>query len=231
MERCRPCDTIEPVYRLPYPVRVRSGDQQVVVPVEVSFRFRLSRCIGENAIGDLVHSMTLLPGESVRAYVSDSNSRFSYDSSTQTAHFAASTSHESAFMSSMSRSVSDLRYLQNDNMSSTYHEDSVSGSGSLGIDLGFVSIGGGASGSSYDAASAARFARSITQHADTSSRHTETAVRARSSVSIATTSTRHHAEGESEQHFESASRVFRNDNRCRSVSHLFYQVVTCGTIK
>jgi hypothetical protein len=49
-------------------------------------------------------------------------------------------------------------------------------------------------------------------------------VRAKSSTSIGEVETRTHAEGESEAQYESASRVFRNPNRCHAVTYLFRKI-------
>jgi hypothetical protein len=106
----------------------------------------------------------------------------------------------------------------------------VSGGGSAGIDLGIVEIGGGVSGSSFDASSTATLARSLSQHAQSSSRHVEVGVRAASSTSVGEVSRRDHAQGQSEDHFESASRVFTNPNKCHAVTFLFHRIDKCQEI-
>ena len=42
---------------------------------------------------------------------------------------------------------------------------------------------------------------------------------------------RSHSEGESEDHFESASRVFANPNRCHAVTFYFYQINKTQTVR
>ncbi|MCI0492538.1 MAG: hypothetical protein L0Z07_06355, partial [Planctomycetes bacterium] len=44
------------------------------------------------------------------------------------------------------------------------------------------------------------------------------------SVSVGEVSTRTHAEGSTEDHFESSSREFKNPNRCRAITFYFYQI-------
>jgi hypothetical protein len=106
----------------------------------------------------------------------------------------------------------------------------MNGGASAGIDLGFVSFGGSVSGSSHDAQSASEFARQVSQHADSSSRQVEVGVRAATSTSVGEVASRTHTQTESEDQYESASRIFRNQNRCHAVTFLFYRINKCQTI-
>jgi hypothetical protein len=225
------CDVLEFPYRLPFRPVVEVGDRRQVVPVEVTLRFRLERCSGPLALGDLLYSTTLLPGEQVRLFTSDRHSRFTFDSENKLAYRNQTTSEESFFLSGMANSMSNLSVVENDNRSQTFHESAVGGGGGAGVDLGFISFGGSVSASSHDAHSTDAFSRQISQHADASSRHVESGVRAASSTQIGEVSNRTHTEGESEDHFESASRVFSNPNHCRALSFLFYRVNKCQTLK
>jgi hypothetical protein len=231
LEPCAVCDVLEFPYRLPFRPVVDVGDRRQVVPVEVTLRFRLERCSGPLALGDLLYSTTLLPGEQVRLFTSDRHSRFSFDSENKLAYRNQTTSEESFFLSGMANSMSNLSVVENDNRSQTFHESAVGGGGGAGVDLGFISFGGSVSASSHDAHSTDAFSRQISQHADASSRHVESGVRAASSTQIGEVSNRTHTEGESEDHFESASRVFSNPNRCRALSFLFYRINKCQTLK
>jgi hypothetical protein len=78
--------------------------------------------------------------------------------------------------------------------------------------------------SSYDAESTSEFVRELNQHARASSSRAVEATRAASSVSVGEVQSRSHSEGESEDHFESASRVFSNPNYCHAVTFYFYQI-------
>jgi hypothetical protein len=69
---------------------------------------RLERCPGPLALGDLVYSTTLLPGEKVRLFSTDRRTRFSLDNSTSVSYRREQTSEERYFMSSMSDFMSDL---------------------------------------------------------------------------------------------------------------------------
>ena len=55
--------------------------------------------------------------------------------------------------------------------------------------------------------------------------------RAANSVSVGEVSTRTHTEGESADHFESASREFSNPNKCHAVTFFFYQINKTQTVR
>lgn len=227
LKACNNCDTIDIKYRLPFRPRVE-GDN--VIPVEVLLHFRFERCSGDLSLGDLNYTTTLLPGEQVRLFTSDRNTRWSFDSETNLAYRHETTSEESYLMAGMASAMSDLTIIENANARSTYSESAVSGGGGLGIDLGFFEIGGGASGSSFDASSTSSFARNFGRHAESSSRHVEVGIRAASSTSVGEVERRTHAEGESESHFEASSRIFSNPNRCHALTFLFYKLIKCQTL-
>jgi hypothetical protein len=73
--------------------------------------------------------------------------------------------------------------------------------------------------------------RELSQHASSSDRRSEIGTRAASSVSIGEVSTRTHAEGESEDHFESSSREFSNPNKCHAITFYFYQINKTQTVR
>ena len=52
-----------------------------------------------------------------------------------------------------------------------------------------------------------------------------------SSTSVGEVSTRAHSEGQSEDQFESASRLFTNPNHCHALTFLFYKLNKCQTIR
>src|SRR5262245_19770119 len=61
------CDVLDFYYRLSYPVALREAND-LRIPVEVKLHFRLSRCPGPFALGNLVYTTTLLPGEKVKLF-------------------------------------------------------------------------------------------------------------------------------------------------------------------
>jgi len=230
LEPCQVCDELDVRYRLPFRRTIRSGERQQVVTVLVTLHFRFRRCAGPLSLGDLLYTTTLLPGEQVRLFTSDRHSRFTFDSSSQLAYRHHNSSEESYYTAGMAHAMSNLSIVENENKSTSYSESSVSGGGSAGIDLGIVEIGGGVSGSSFDASSASTLARSLSRHAESSSRHVEVGVRAASSTSVGEVNRREHAQGQSEDHFESASRVFANPNKCHAITFLFHRIDKCQEV-
>ena len=150
---------------------------------------------GPLTLGDLLYTTTLLPGEQVRLFTSDRHSRFTFDASSQLSYRHHNSSEESFYTAGMAHAMSDLNIVENENRTSSYSESSVSGGGSAGIDLGIVEIGGGVSGSSFDASSTRRWRDRCRRHAESSSRHVEVGVRAASSTSVGEVSRREHAQG------------------------------------
>src|SRR5207244_2386987 len=67
------CDKLDFFYRLNHDVSVavRGRQRNTIVPVEVKLHFRLTRCRGPMALGDLSYTTTLLPGEDVKLFTSD----------------------------------------------------------------------------------------------------------------------------------------------------------------
>jgi hypothetical protein len=231
LEPCEVCDVLNFPYRLPFRPLVRTGDQQQIVPVEVTLRFRLTRCSGPLSLGDLVYSTTLLPGEKVQLYSSDRHSRFSFDSETKLSYHTETTSEESYYAAGMAYGMSNLNVLDTTNASSSFSSSSVSGGGGAGIDLGFFSIGGSVSAGSYDANSTSRLAHSLSQHSQSLQQHMEVSTRAAASTSVGEVATRTHQQGESEDQFESSSRTFSNPNRCHALTFLFYRINKCQKVK
>ena len=62
-------------------------------------------------------------------------------------------------MAGMANAVSNVNVNEQAGSTSTFHSSAVGGGGGLGIDLGFFSIGGSASGSSYDSKATNAFAQ------------------------------------------------------------------------
>jgi hypothetical protein len=228
LEPCDVCDYLDFTFRLPF---APSSDAAARVPIVIILRFRLTRCSGPLSLGDIAYSTTLLPGESVRLFTSDRHSRFSFDSETDLSYRQHTTSEESMFMAGMANAVSNVNVNEQAGSTSTFHSSAVGGGGGLGIDLGFFSIGGSASGSSYDSKATSDFTHNLSQHADSSSRNMEIATRAASSTSVGEVSTRAHSEGSSEDQYESSSRTFVNPNQCHALTYLFYKLNKCQILK
>jgi hypothetical protein len=215
------CDTLNLHYSMLFKPRVNN----IVVPTEVVFHFLFERCSGSLILGDPIYSTTLLPEETVRLFTSDRHTQWSYDSESKLAYRHATTSVESFYVAGMAQAMSDLVITEKGAGQSSYEESWAEGGGGASFSLfGLIEIGGGGGGGSYDAASAYSFLHSLRRHSESASRYVAASVRAKSAVSIGEVEQRSHAEGESEAHYESASRAFHNPNKCRALTYLFYQI-------
>ncbi|MFC1540209.1 hypothetical protein ACFL41_01815 [Gemmatimonadota bacterium] len=217
------CDTIDVRYRLPF--RTRMEDSRQVVPVEVILHFVFRRCSGSLVIGDPIYSISLLPQERVRLFTSDRHARWSYDAESGLSYRHETTSEESFLTAGMARALSDLTITSSGSSVSTFEESWAEGGGSASFSIPLIgSIGGGGGGGFYDAESTASFAQSFSRHAESASAYVAAGVRAKSTTAIGEVQRRSHAEGESEAHYESSSRLFVNPNRCHSVTYLFRKI-------
>ncbi|MBU6437867.1 MAG: hypothetical protein KGQ77_10090, partial [Betaproteobacteria bacterium] len=129
------CDVMDMRRRLTFPTSVRT-EQGQRVSVEVIIHTRFSRCTGPMALGDLVYTTTLLPGETVRLATTDRRSRFSFDSESQLSYHSEQLSEEQYRMSSLRAFMSDASSTDNGSNRSTdkgswdFHGDA---SGSIGF--------------------------------------------------------------------------------------------------
>lgn len=217
------CERLQFSYRL----QVRQTD----VPVEVVLVAELERCPGPMALGDVVYSTTLLPGEKVRLYTSTRNTRFSFDSETSVNYRHETASEETFYMSSMDRYMSNLTVRDEGEASSQSHSDfEVNASADYWTAL-FAGGGSASVDGEHNARSTAEFSRELTRHAEASHSRSVQAVRAASSIAVGEVQSRSHAEGESEDTFEASTRTFENRNQCHAVTYFAYQLVKRQTLK
>ncbi len=217
------CDVLTFDYRLTHPVRD--------VNVEVILRTRLERCSGDLVLGDLVHSITLLPGEKVRLFTTNRRGRFTYDSETGVTYHHEQTSEESYYMNAMSAFMSDLESRRSGGASSESSSSFNSDGGTSGF---FETIFAGPSvdvSGSYNAASTSDFLMELESHARSSHERSVEATRAAGAVTIGEVQSRSHTEGESESSFEAVTRLFSNPNRCRAVTFFSYQINKRQTVR
>lgn len=230
LERMPVCDTL--IFRYRFPFRQRVESLKLPVPIDVILHFQLERCSGPLVLGDPIYSTTLLPEEQVRLFTSDRHTRWSYDSESNMSYRHETTSEESFFTASVAQAMSDLTINESSVSSSSFEESSASGGGGASFSFfGLFEIGGGGGGGSYDSQSLRTFSYSLRRHAECASRAAAAGVRAKSATSIGEVERRTHAESESESSYESASRTFRNDNRCHAVTYLFYKINKMQTIR
>lgn len=218
------CDVLDFYYRLTYPTTVN----QLQVNVEVKLHFRFSRCRGPLAMGDLLYTTTLLPGEKVRLFTSDRRSKFTFDTTTKFGYRNTQSSEESFFAQQFSDSLFDTN-SRDSTTSSNQNKAHVDGHGDAGVDI--LGLGGSANMSgNFDSNSLSTFLGEHSAHAQSSMNAAEMGTRKASSVSIGESQSRTHTESESQDHYESASREFENKNQCHAVTFLFYQINKTQTV-
>jgi len=225
------CDRLDFKYTLTHRPRVAMANERRVVPVDVTIHVRIERCPGPFTLGDLVYTTTLLPGEKVRLVTTDRHSRFVLDKETNVSYRHSQVSEEHYFMTAMARELSDLTIKETGER--TAHDWGTWGAEA---DSSYITVGlaGGGQGSiegEYDDNSTRSFTNSLSRHAESSFFRAEMATRTASSVSVGEVSTRSHTEGESEDHLESATRVFSNPNHCHALSFFFYRITRVQHVK
>lgn len=225
------CDYLDFVYRLTNHTNVSLENQRHRVAVEVALHIRIERCTGPLQLGNVVYSTTLLPGEKVRLFTQDRRSRFSFDSESQLSYRHEQSAEEQFYLDSYEKFMSDLNSRDESSATSTSSGSASSDASTSGL-FGTIFNGPSASISgSFDAKSTRDFIRELNVHAEASHNKSVQMTRESSAVQVGEVQTKTHAEGESESHVESSSRLFSNANRCHSVSYLFYQVDKQQTVK
>lgn len=154
-------------YRLPFNPQINRQS----IPVDVTLVFEYERCSCGTTPGDLQHTFSLLPRESVRLFTTDKSSRWSFDKETSLSYRHERTSSESHLAFGFSRAVSDLDIAESSSSDSSFDESWAEGGGGASLNLGIISIGGGGGGGSYSASSSRDFAHNL---ADTPRHHLAT---------------------------------------------------------
>lgn len=217
------CDRLQFTYRL--------ENRMANLPVEIVITAEFERCPGPLALGDVVYSTTLLPGEKVHLYTSSRNTRFTFDSESSVTYRHEQVSEESYYMNSVDKFMSDLTVNESGSGSSeSSSEFKTEGSVSNWAEAIFTRPSVKASGN-FSAESSYDFMRELRRHAESSHERTVQGTRAASSVAMGEVQTRTHAEGETESTFESATRTLENRNQCHAVTYLAYQLVKKQTVR
>ena len=224
------CDVLDFRRRLNFPTNVR-GPRGQQVTVEVIIHTRFERCSGPLALGDLAYTTTLLPGETVRLATTDRRSRFSFDSETNLSWRSEQMSEEQYQMKALRSLMSDVHVEDNGGESTKSKGGwTFSGEASGAIETIFTGPDAKANGT-HNEESVHDWAREHRAHAELSEEQSVEATRTAHSISIGEVSSRVHAEGTSEDHFEASSRTFSNPNRCHAVTYLFYRINKTQTVK
>ena len=224
-------DNICDVSILTYRYNLRVGDRLV----ECTLRYRVERCTEDYVLSDLVHSTTLFPGEEVFLSVRNRHSiaRFTEDSSYSASQ--VSRSSDRVWMETFKSLATDFNETSSQSLKTSAHSEfsETGGGGSAGLNLGFISIGGGASHVSgeFDASSSAEFFGELNQHLRSSFHQTNQVARDSSSVSITQVNSHREATAERDDELKVSTRRFKNINQCHTVTHYFFQIAKRQRVK
>lgn len=224
-------DNICDVSILTYRYNLRVGDRLV----ECTLRYRVERCTEDYVLSDLVHSTTLFPGEEVFLSVRNRHSvaRFTEDSSYSASQ--VSRSSDRIWMETYKSLATDFNETSSQSLNTSAHSEfsQTGGGGSAGLNLGFVSIGGGVSHVSgeFDASSSSEFFSELNQHLRSSFHQTNQVARDSSSVSITQVNSHRESTSELNDELKVSTRRFKNINQCHTVTHYFYQIAKRQRVK
>lgn len=222
------CDVFHFKRILTYPVGFTFRDQRMSLVAEVILHFRFRRCTLGLTLGDPVYSTTLLPGEKVRLATTDRRSRFTFDSESKLSYRSEQIAEEQYYMTAFQHYLSDGANSQSGKVSESnssdwnFHGD-AHGSVGLGLFGGSADASTNANGS-HNSSSVLDYLHEQRSHAQASATQAVGETHKAHSISVGEVSTRTHTEGESEDHFEAASREFSNPNRCHAVTFIFYRL-------
>jgi hypothetical protein len=217
------CDRLQLAYRL--------QNRLANVPVEITIVAEFERCPGPLALGDVVYSTTLLPGERVRLYAMSRNNRFTYDNQAEVSYRHEQASEETYYMTAVDRFMSDLTVSESASGSSeSESEFETEGSVSNWTSAIFGRPNARVEGE-FSAESSFDFMRELSRHAEASHERSVRGTRAANSIAVGEVQSRSHAEGESESAYESSVRTIENKNRCHAVTYLAYQLVKAQTVR
>jgi hypothetical protein len=200
-------------------------------PVEVVVTTRLERTAGKYLIGDLVYTLSLLPGEEVRLFTTDRRTQFSLDSQTNIGYRTATTFEDQMYMSSMDSFFGQLS-------SSQWAHGEAGSSGSFqahgeasGAFESFFSGPDADMNGSFNTNSFADFVGGMSAQASSAHHVSATATNTASAVSVGAVGIRSNVEGKLDTHVEMNYRSFRNPSRTRAVTFYFFQIRRAHTLR
>lgn len=222
------CDVSVLTYR--YNLRV---DNRLV---ECTLRYRVERCTEGYVLSDLLHSMTLFPGEEVFLSVRSRNSIARFTENTSFSASQISRSSDRIWMETYKNLATDFSESSSDILKTSAHSEfsqtNAGGSGGVNI-LGIIKIGGGASHVSgdFDASSSSEFFHELNQHLQSSFHQTNQVTRDTASVSLTQINSHRDTTVETHDELEVSTRRFKNINECHTVTHYFYQIAKRQRVK
>jgi hypothetical protein len=200
-------------------------------PVEVVVTTRLERTAGRYLIGDLVYTLSLLPGEEVRLFTTDRRTHFSVDSETKIGYQTASTFEDQMYMSSMDSffgQLSSQQWAHGEAGSSGSFQAHGEASGAF---ESFFSGPDADMNGSLNTNSFADFVGGMSAQASTAHHLSATATNTASAVSVGSVGIRSSIEGKLDTHVEMNYRSFRNPSRTRAVTFYFFQIRRAHTLR
>ena len=193
-------------------------------PVEVVVHTRMERCAGAYVLGDLVYTLSLLPGEEVRVFTTDRRTSFRLDSETNITHFTKATFEDHLYISAMDKFFGQLSASQWGHAESgTSGSFEAHGETNNAFDA-FVSGGEADLTGSFNVNSFADFIGGMSAQASAAHEMSATATNTASAVSVGAVGVRQSIEGEVKSHVEMNYRHFRNPSRTRAVTFYFFQI-------
>jgi len=208
-----------------------TGKEALRAPVEVVVRTRIERTSGAYLVGDLVHTMTLLPGEEVRIFTTDRRTRFTYEKDTDIAFRTQSVFEDQMYLSAMDSFFGRLS-------ANSWAEGETSSTGQFEshgeVSNWFENIFSDPSGDvngSFSMDSFASFASGLTAQASAAHHQSVAATAAASAVSIGAVGIQDKFKAELQDRFEMNCRHFRNPSRTHTVTFYFYQIRRLHTVE
>jgi len=215
------CDVLFFTRTLNYPFLYK---KELRVAAQLVLGFKLTRCTKGLVLGDPAYTITLLPGEKVRLFTTDRRTKFTYDSTTQLSYRSEQMSEEQYFMTASQSYFSDLENSQWGNSRNT-DKGQWDFSGDASGGLGWFSVDASTSAwGSHDNSSTHDYINSQSSNMHTAASQAVHATHVAHSISIGDVATRAHAEGTTEDQYESSSREFSNENNCHALSYIFYRL-------
>jgi hypothetical protein len=193
-------------------------------PVEVVVTTLLERTAGKYLLGDLVYTLSLLPGEEVRLFTTDRRTQFSLDTQTNIGYHTATTFEDQMYMSAMDSFFGQMSASQ-----WAHGEAGTSGNfrahgEASGAFESFFSGPEADMNGSFNTNSFADFVGGMSAQASTAHHLSATATNTASAVSVGAVGIRNSVEGKLDTHVEMNYRSFRNPSRTRAVTFYFFQI-------
>src|SRR5688572_8742435 len=197
---------------------------ELKAPVEVLVRTHLERTAGEYVLGDLVYTLSLMPGEQVQMFTTDRRTQFSIDTETNIGFHTAATFEDQMYLSSMDSFFGQLNASQWAHAESGTSGSFNSHAEASGAFESFFSGPEADMSGSFNVNSFADFVGGMSAQASAAHHMSATVTNTASAVSVGAIGIRNTIEGKLDTHVEMNYRHFRNPSRTRAVTFYFFQI-------